>query len=78
MLPSSDSNHRFVCVCEKYGLGRPHTVSKSTWYQHIQQASTQEEKVRIRAAEALHLHGISYIQVVSILPPHSLLVLCHR
>ncbi|KAG1884124.1 hypothetical protein F4604DRAFT_1919966 [Suillus subluteus] len=53
MLPISN---KFVCVCEKYGLGRPHSVSKSTWYQHLQQASTEEEKTRMRVAEALHTY----------------------
>ncbi|KAG2119450.1 hypothetical protein DEU56DRAFT_904818 [Suillus clintonianus] len=53
MLPISN---KFVCVCEKYGLGRPHSISKSTWYEHLQQASTEEEKARIRAAEALHTY----------------------
>ncbi|KAG1840766.1 hypothetical protein C8R48DRAFT_63416 [Suillus tomentosus] len=38
------------------GWGRPHSVSKSTWYQHLQQAGTEEERVRIRAAEALHTY----------------------
>ncbi|KAG2744318.1 hypothetical protein P692DRAFT_201721996, partial [Suillus brevipes Sb2] len=55
MLPTSN---KFICVCQKYGLGRPHSVSKSTWYQHLQQASTEEEKARMRAAEALHTYGM--------------------
>ncbi|KAG1887490.1 uncharacterized protein F5891DRAFT_988221 [Suillus fuscotomentosus] len=28
------------------GWGRPHSVSKLTWYQHLQQASTEEEGAR--------------------------------
>ncbi|KAG2745631.1 hypothetical protein P692DRAFT_20741214 [Suillus brevipes Sb2] len=44
MLPTSN---KFICVCQKYGLGRPHSVSKSTWYQHLQQASTEEKKARM-------------------------------
>ncbi|KIK26896.1 hypothetical protein PISMIDRAFT_94090, partial [Pisolithus microcarpus 441] len=39
---------RYLCVCKKYNFGRPHSVSLPTWYEHIQQAESDEEKQRIR------------------------------
>jgi hypothetical protein len=34
----------------KYGYGHAHQVSKATWYRHLEQAATQDEKARILAA----------------------------
>lgn len=57
MFPSSSSEPleaaRCVCVCSKYNYGLPHEVSSATWYRHLDEATTQEEKQRIRSARAL-------------------------
>ncbi|KAF9230876.1 hypothetical protein BU15DRAFT_68822 [Melanogaster broomeanus] len=34
----------WTCICMTYGYGKLHQVSKATWYRHLEQASTQEEK----------------------------------
>ncbi|KAG2028621.1 hypothetical protein BDR03DRAFT_988318 [Suillus americanus] len=36
--------NKFKCICNKYGYGRPHPVSRSTWCQHIQEAGSEEER----------------------------------
>ncbi|KAG1740712.1 hypothetical protein EDD22DRAFT_1008073 [Suillus occidentalis] len=40
--------NKFECICNKYRYGRPHPVSRSTWYQHIQEAGLEEERPKIR------------------------------
>jgi hypothetical protein len=50
---SLDKTPRYVCVCSKYNNGQPHEVSSATWYRHLQEASTDEEKQRIRSVNAL-------------------------
>jgi len=42
----------YVCLCLKHNFGRPHLVSKATWYRHIEEAETEEEKQRLRASRA--------------------------
>ncbi|KAG2358592.1 hypothetical protein BDR07DRAFT_1489262 [Suillus spraguei] len=57
MFPSSssqlDNTRQCTCVCKK-NFGRPHIISLATWYQHLQQAETDEEKEQIRAGKILH------------------------
>ncbi|KAF9219968.1 hypothetical protein BS17DRAFT_769679 [Gyrodon lividus] len=50
--PSSHTlnDTRWTCNCMKYGYRKSHQVSKSAWYRHLKQATTQEEKQGIRAA----------------------------
>jgi hypothetical protein len=48
-----DKTPRYVCVCSKYNNGQPHEVSSATWYRHLEEACTQEEKQRIRSVNAL-------------------------
>ncbi|KIK35849.1 hypothetical protein CY34DRAFT_26510 [Suillus luteus UH-Slu-Lm8-n1] len=36
--------NKLECICNKYRYGRPHPVSRSTWYQHIQEAGSEEER----------------------------------
>jgi hypothetical protein len=61
MLLSSSSSEqsasaaKFICVYRKHNFGQPHTISRSTWYEHLQQAETTEEKTRMQAA----CHGIN-------------------
>ncbi|KIO04827.1 hypothetical protein M404DRAFT_142201, partial [Pisolithus tinctorius Marx 270] len=50
---SLNASTHFLCVCKKYNFGRPHPVSHSTWYQHINEAETDEEKQRIQSAKCL-------------------------
>ncbi|KAG2341468.1 hypothetical protein BDR05DRAFT_949569 [Suillus weaverae] len=40
-----------VCVCKKYGT--PHVVSLATWYRHLHDTGTQEEKERIQTGRLL-------------------------
>ncbi|KAG2127304.1 uncharacterized protein EDB93DRAFT_216004 [Suillus bovinus] len=55
MLPSSSSSEqsasapKFICLCSKHNFGRPHTISRTTSYEHLQQAETMEEKTRMQA-----------------------------
>ncbi|KAG1823586.1 uncharacterized protein BJ212DRAFT_1476454 [Suillus subaureus] len=69
MLPSNSSSAKFICVCSKHNFGRPHNVSRSTWYEHIQQAETTAEKDRIRSAQALNIPDID--SAILNLPPLS-------
>jgi len=50
----------YVCLCLKHNFGRPHSVSKATWYRHIEEAETEEEKQRLRASrvDQLTVHTI--------------------
>ncbi|KAG2082732.1 uncharacterized protein F5147DRAFT_748992 [Suillus discolor] len=45
----STSAAKFICVCSKHNFGRPHTISRTTWYEHLQQAKMMEEKTRMQA-----------------------------
>jgi len=42
----------YICLCHKHNFGRPHPVSKATWYRHIEEADTEEEKQHLRASRA--------------------------
>ena len=42
----------YICLCRKHNFGRPHPVSKATWYRHIEEADTEEEKQHLRASRA--------------------------
>lgn len=66
-MQEASGNTLWTCVCQKYGFGQPHEVSKATWYRHLRQASDEEEKqqiyaaqdpsgVRRQASQALHAH----------------------
>ncbi|KAG1847252.1 hypothetical protein C8R48DRAFT_547524, partial [Suillus tomentosus] len=46
----SASAAKFICICSKHNFGRPHTILRTTWYEHLQQAETTEEKTRMQAA----------------------------
>ncbi|KAI5994392.1 hypothetical protein EDD15DRAFT_2196016 [Pisolithus albus] len=46
-----ESTTRYICSCSKYNFGRPHPVSKATFYRHINEADTDEEKERLRATK---------------------------
>ncbi|KIO04682.1 hypothetical protein M404DRAFT_26156 [Pisolithus tinctorius Marx 270] len=35
---------QYMCNCTKYNFSRPHAVSKATFYHHIDEADTEEEK----------------------------------
>ncbi|KAG1744283.1 hypothetical protein EDB19DRAFT_2037989 [Suillus lakei] len=63
MFPSSSSDPleatRCVCVCSKYNHGLPHNVSSATWYRHLDEATTQEEKQRIQSVKALGVVALS-------------------
>ncbi|KAG1754432.1 hypothetical protein EDB19DRAFT_654064 [Suillus lakei] len=63
MFPSSSSDPleatRCVCVCSKYNHGLPHNISSTTWYRHLDEATTQEEKQRIRSVKALGVVALS-------------------
>lgn len=53
-IPSAEQLNdtgRCMCVCKKYG--DPHVVSIATWYRHLHDAGTQEEKERIRTGRLL-------------------------
>ena len=45
------SNARFNCVCIRHGFGQPHIVSSTTFFRHLQDASSEEERARIQAAK---------------------------
>ncbi|KAI5989242.1 hypothetical protein EDD15DRAFT_2460164 [Pisolithus albus] len=40
---------RYKCTCSKYNFGRPHAVSKATFYRHINEVDTEEERARLRS-----------------------------
>ncbi|KAI5990766.1 hypothetical protein EDD15DRAFT_2369536 [Pisolithus albus] len=46
-----ESTTRYICTCSKYNFGRPHPVSKATFYRHINKADTDKEKERLRATK---------------------------
>ena len=46
---------RYNCVCIKHNFGLPHLVSSSAWHRHLDQASSEEERQRIREAK---YHGL--------------------
>ncbi|KIK77622.1 hypothetical protein PAXRUDRAFT_17378 [Paxillus rubicundulus Ve08.2h10] len=51
--PSSQQDStRYNCVCLKYNFGIPHAVSSATWYRHLEEASSPEEREHMRAAKA--------------------------
>jgi hypothetical protein len=45
------SNARFNCVCIRHGFGQPHVVLSTTFFRHLQDASSEEERARIQAAK---------------------------
>ncbi|KAG2349838.1 hypothetical protein BDR05DRAFT_943702 [Suillus weaverae] len=59
MFPSSSSQwllddiHQCTYVC-KNNFRKPHVISIVTWYRHLQQAETNEEKEQIQAGRILH------------------------
>lgn len=62
--PSMLSQHieatsRYLCVCSTYNNGLPHEVSSATLYRHLDEATTEEEKHRIRSAKALGAIALS-------------------
>ena len=46
-----DDTGQCVCVCRKYR--EPHIVSIETWYRHLRDAGTEEEKAKIRSGRVL-------------------------
>jgi hypothetical protein len=46
-----DDTGQCVCVCQKYR--EPHIVSIETWYRHLRDAGTEEEKAKIRSGRVL-------------------------
>ncbi|KAG1745050.1 uncharacterized protein EDB91DRAFT_1345885, partial [Suillus paluster] len=46
---------RFLCVCTKYNRGQPHEVSYTSWYRHLNEATTEEEKQKMHTAKAFGL-----------------------
>ncbi|KAG1811150.1 uncharacterized protein BJ212DRAFT_557504 [Suillus subaureus] len=59
MLPASSSSsdrQLYVCLCTKHNLGQPHRVAKSTWHRHLQEASTEEEREKMRTGRELRGH----------------------
>lgn len=40
----------------KHDLGQPHRVAKSTWHRHLQEASTEEEREKMRSGRELQGH----------------------
>jgi hypothetical protein len=51
-MPHPDPAGAWTCMCDRYGNGHPHQVSKATWYRHLELATSDEEKRRIRAAQS--------------------------
>ena len=49
---TAQQSMEYVCLCLKHNFGHPHSVSKATWYCHIEEAKTEEEKQRLRASRA--------------------------
>ncbi|KAG2152971.1 hypothetical protein DEU56DRAFT_752226 [Suillus clintonianus] len=53
-IPSAEQlndSGRCICVCKKHG--DPHVISIATWYRHLHDAGTQEEKEHIRTGRLL-------------------------
>ncbi|KIO03928.1 hypothetical protein M404DRAFT_26538 [Pisolithus tinctorius Marx 270] len=44
------STAQYMCNCTKYNFGHPHAVSKATFYCHIDEVDTEEEKTSHHAA----------------------------
>ena len=40
----------YICLCIKHNFGHLHQVSKATWYRHIEEAETEEEKQCLRSS----------------------------
>ncbi|KIK81204.1 hypothetical protein PAXRUDRAFT_156654 [Paxillus rubicundulus Ve08.2h10] len=60
MGPGSSSSKqsqpvRWVCVCQKFSFGRPHQVSTTTFYEHLEQADTEDEWQQIHAQKLMTL-----------------------
>ncbi|KAI5992517.1 hypothetical protein EDD15DRAFT_2368278 [Pisolithus albus] len=51
--PLQPTGQQYDCVCIKYGFGRLHKVSHVAWKQHLANASSEEERQRIRTARLL-------------------------
>ncbi|KAG2110325.1 uncharacterized protein F5147DRAFT_690109, partial [Suillus discolor] len=49
---------RFLCVCTKYNHGQPHEVSYMSWYCHLNEATTEEEKEKMQTAKAFGLGAL--------------------
>ena len=47
---AAQQSTEYICLCIKHNFGRPHQVSKATWYRHIEEAETKEEKQRLRSS----------------------------
>jgi hypothetical protein len=54
MQPLDPNTSGWTCICVKYGYGLPHKVLKTTWYRHLDQASSDEEKRKICSTQANH------------------------
>ncbi|KAG1866996.1 hypothetical protein C8R48DRAFT_599867, partial [Suillus tomentosus] len=50
---------RFFCVCTKYNHGQPHEVSYTSWYRHLNEATTEEEKQKMHTAKAFGLEALT-------------------
>jgi hypothetical protein len=46
-----DDTGQCVCICQIYGA--PHIVSIETWYRHLRDAGTEEEREKIRSGRVL-------------------------
>ena len=49
---------RYNCVCSRHNFGLPHLVSSTTWYRHLSEAGSDEERARMNAAK-LDINAIS-------------------
>ncbi|KAF8834252.1 hypothetical protein BDN67DRAFT_1049049, partial [Paxillus ammoniavirescens] len=51
--PSSQQDGLWYnCVCAKYNFGRPHLISSTTWYRHLEEATSDEERQRMHNAKS--------------------------
>ncbi|KAG1905037.1 uncharacterized protein F5891DRAFT_1183705 [Suillus fuscotomentosus] len=50
---------RFFCVCTKYNHGQPHEVSYTSWYRHLNEATTEEEKQKMHTVKAFGLEALT-------------------
>ena len=50
-METGSAAQKLNCVCSKYNFGRPHLVSTTTWYRHLQEAGSEEEWQQIHAAK---------------------------
>ena len=50
-METGSAAQKLNCVCSKYNFGRPHLVSTTTWYRHLQEAGSEEERQQIHAAK---------------------------